>query len=278
MGERRSLRCIEMGAGTPALILHAFGVEPDLYRPLGELLADQARVVIPDLFDLSGWLEAWNFQAVLDYLIFTLDNLAIDRATVVAHSFGGGIALGLTAHWPDRVHDCVFVDTLGSKHRLSLAREAARPAGLLRTASRPAAISFLRSWAIHPIQLASAAVDGYRSRRDADIDAARQTGLPCHVLWAENDEIIPRDDSEEFARRLNATFTVTEQQPNGRPLTHDWVFDQPDVFGTYLETLDLYAVSDPLPVRHPPQGGGHGARQGHDRQLHQRPPRGQEQS
>jgi pimeloyl-ACP methyl ester carboxylesterase len=240
----RSLRCIDIGAGDPALILHAFGVQPDVYRPLGEILANRARVLIPDLFDLSARWERWSFDVVLDYLTFTLDELGIDRSTLVGHSFGGGIALGLAARRPDRVSECVFADTLGANYRLSLALEAARPIGLLRTASRPAAISFLRSWAAHPVQLASAAVDGYRSRRDVDIDTVRRTRLPCHVLWAAGDDILSREDSEEFARRLNATFTLAERPSGRRPPTHDWVFDQPEVFVAYLEKLGLRLLAD----------------------------------
>ena len=66
-------------------------------------------------------------------------------------------------------------------------------------------------WAAHPVQLASAAVDGYLSRRGDDIHALRQARLPCHVLWAADDAILSRDDGEAFARELNASFTVAER-------------------------------------------------------------------
>jgi pimeloyl-ACP methyl ester carboxylesterase len=239
MEELRSLRCVELGHGAPALVLHAFGVRPDAYLPLARKLAERVRIVIPDLFALTTWWEQWCTQRALDCLAVTLDDLNIERATVIGHSFGGGVAIGLASHHPDRVEECVFVDTLGSKRQLSLAREAARPIGLLRTASRPAAISFLRSWAAHPVQLASAAVDTYRSKRGSDIDALSRAAVRCHVLWAADDEILSPKDGEDFARRLNASFTLAAQPPGDAPLTHDWIIDRPEVFVTHLDKLGL---------------------------------------
>ena len=100
-------------------------------------------------------------------------------------------------------------------------------------------MSFLWMWMTHPVQLASAAVDGYFSKRDTDIDELRRTGLSCHVLWAADDEILSRQDGEDFARRLNASFTLAEQPPGDAPLTHDWIIDRPELFVTYLDKLGL---------------------------------------
>jgi pimeloyl-ACP methyl ester carboxylesterase len=243
MANPRALRCIDLGEGSPVLVLHAYGMSPRAYLPLACKLGRRARAVIPDLFALSQWRELWTFGHLLDSLAYTLDDLGIDRASFVGHSFGGGLALGFAAHHSDRLQECVFVDTLGPKRQLSLAREAARPVGLLRTASRPAAASFLWSWVAHPVQLASAAVDGYLSRRTNDIETVAQLGVPCHVLWAADDKIISEDDGQEFARRLRGTFTVAEPLPDGPPLGHDWIIDEPEIFVTYLDKLGLRAFA-----------------------------------
>ena len=244
MPRPQPLRCIDIGAGAPVVILHAFAMRPRRYLPLRRLLAKRARVLIPDLFALSQWREIWSFQHILDCLAATLDDRGIARATVVGHSYGGGIELGFAAHWPDRVEECVFADTLGPKRQLSLAREATRPIGLVRTATRPAAFSFIWSWATHPVQLAAGAVDGYLSKRSDDIEAVARAGVRCHVLWAARDEILSRDDGEDFAKRLNATFTAAEQPAAQDPIDHDWVFDHPELFVTYLEKLRLRVLSE----------------------------------
>lgn len=242
MGRRLSLRCVDVGRGAPALVLHAFGMRPEAYLPFASMLSDRARVLIADLFALTPPWQQWTFSHVIDCLNYTLDELGIERTTLLGHSFGGGVALGFASHWPDRVEECVFVDTLGPKRQLSLAREAARPIGLLRTASRPAAVSFLRSWLSHPVQLVSGAVEGYRSRRGADIDAIARAHVPSHVLWAADDDILSRQDGEDFAKRLNATFTVAHHPAGTEPLTHDWAFDRPEVFASYLDQLGLHML------------------------------------
>ena len=69
-------------------------MEPNTYLGTARLLADRVRVVIPDLFALP---ERWTFDHTLDCLELTLDDLEIDRATLLGHSFGGGLELGLAA-------------------------------------------------------------------------------------------------------------------------------------------------------------------------------------
>lgn len=238
-----SLSCVTVGDGPTVLLLGAFGMEPRTYLPPARLLSDRVRVVIPDLFALPRWWQWWSFEHVLDCLAFTIDDFGAERVSLVGHSFGGGLELGLAARWPDRVVECVFVDTLGVTRRFSLAREAVGPIGILRTATRTAAVSFLRSGAAHPVQLASAGLDGYLSKRGGDIDAVAQAGVPCHVLWAARDEILSRRDGEKFAKRLNATFTVAERPAGAGPIDHDWVFDQPELFVKHLDKLGLRALS-----------------------------------
>jgi pimeloyl-ACP methyl ester carboxylesterase len=240
----KPLACTEVGAGPTVLVLHAYGMEPRTYLPLAREIADRARVIIPDLFDLAMWWDWWDFEHAVDCLEATLDDLAVDRVTPIGHSFGGGLELGLAARCPHRMVECVFADTLGPRHQLSLARETLRPVGIVRTATRPAAASFLRSWARHPVQLVSAAVGGYLAGRDREIEAVARAGSRCHVLWAEGDEILSRRDGVDFARKLDATFIAVERPPNHDPIDHDWVFDEPQLFARYLDKLGLRALSN----------------------------------
>jgi hypothetical protein len=46
----------------------------------------------------------------------------------------------------------------------------------------------------------------------------------------------------EFARRLNAIFTV-ERPPGYGPIDHDWMFDDPELFVAHLDKLGLEAMS-----------------------------------
>jgi pimeloyl-ACP methyl ester carboxylesterase len=215
-------------------------MQPSVYVPTARLLADRVRVVIPEIQALP---ERWTFEGALDCLELTLDDLGLERVTLLGHSFGGGLELGLAARSPQRVAECVFSDTLGVNSQVSLAREAlSHPLGDLRLATSAAVTSFARSWVAHPVQLASSAWWAFRSDRHHDCDVIASARVPCHVLWAERDTILNRRDGMEFASRLHATFTVAERPEGYGPIDHDWMFDDPELFVAHLEKLGLHAL------------------------------------
>jgi pimeloyl-ACP methyl ester carboxylesterase len=236
----RPIRSVTVGDGPTILVLHGYGMQPSTYLPMARLLADRAHVVIPAIFALP---ERWTFAHALDSLEATLDDLGIDRVSLLGHSFGGGLELGLAARCPDRIRECVFSDTLGVHREFGLAWEAVHPIGILRMASRSAATTFVGSWATHPIQLSTAALWAFFSNRAEEIKTIADAGIPCHVMWASHDTILSRADGAEFARLLHATFTVAERPPGYGPIDHDWMFDDPDLFVDHLEKLGLEALS-----------------------------------
>lgn len=236
----RPLRCVTVGDGPTLLLLHGYGLQPETYLPLARLLGDRARVAIPDIFALP---ERWTYEHALECLDLTLADLDVDRYSTLAHSFGGALQLGLAARSPGRVVECVFSDTLGVTRELLLAREAVSPAGIVRMATPRAVAAFAKSFATHPLQLTRAALFAFFSDRDADFAACAAAEIPCHVLWAAHDSILSRADGQKFADRLDASFTIARHQPGHRYLDHDWMFEDPDVFATHLEELDLHVLS-----------------------------------
>lgn len=222
------------------VLLHGFAMRPATYARTAELLAERTgvRVLVPDLFSGRG---SWRYPRVLDGLRAALDRRGLGEVTMVGHSFGGGIQLGLAAAEPGRVVDLVFSDTLAVSHQWGLADEAlSHPAGILGLATPQAASAFGRSWMTHPRRLAQAAWWAFRADRDGDIDAVAAARLPAHVLWANRDSILSCVDGREFARRLGATFTVARSQDG--PVDHDWMFQDPELFVDHLQRLGLRSL------------------------------------
>jgi pimeloyl-ACP methyl ester carboxylesterase len=215
-------------------------MQPSIYLPMARLLADRVRIVIPHIFELP---ERWTFEHALDCLELTLDDLDAERVSLLGHSFGGGLELGLAARSPDRIVECVFSDTLGVSREFGLAREAlSDPLADLRLATPAAVSAFVRSWVTHPVQLAASALWAFSSDRGEDMEICARAGISCHVLWAEQDTILNRRDGMEFARRLHATFTMADRPPGYGPIDHDWMFDDPELFVGHLEKLGLRAL------------------------------------
>ncbi len=222
------------------VLLHGYAMRPATYGRLADLLARRCRVIIPDLFALRG---RWSYPSVLDAFTATLDRLELERVTLLGHSFGGGIELGFANRFPGRVVELVFSDTLAASREWSLADETMRhPIRLLRLATPTAAAAFARSWIAHPRQLVNAAWWGFTSGRDSASEAVARHGLPAHVLWANRDSILSQDDGRRFARELNASFTVASAARR-RPIDHDWMFQDPDLFFEHLEELKLNALA-----------------------------------
>jgi pimeloyl-ACP methyl ester carboxylesterase len=221
------------------MILHGYAMQPSTYMGLAELLARQCRVLIPDLFSGPG---RWSADTVVRRLVATLEGHAADQVTLVGHSFGGALELGLATSHPGRVREAVFADTLAMSREWTLAAEALHPVHLAWMATPKAAVDFFRSWVDHPRQLVNAAWWGFTSDRRQQVAALARTGIPCHVLWADRDSLLNRADGERFARDMDATFTVVSGR-DGKPVDHDWLYRHPQLAMEHLCRLGLDALA-----------------------------------
>ncbi|HET9732763.1 MAG TPA: alpha/beta fold hydrolase [Acidimicrobiales bacterium] len=229
---RSPLPVLRVGAGRPLLIVHGYGLPPSIYRPTAHLLGRSGwRVVVPDLFAVRG---RWDYHRCVDAVAASMRASTSVPVTAVAHSFGGGILLGVATRHPELVERLVFCDTLGLSREWVLAREALHPTTLVRMATARAALGFGRMWASHPAALVRAAWWGFTSDRRDEVAAVRRRGLATHVLWADRDTLLPRSEGENFARDLGATFTVVERRPGSGPVDHDWMYRHPHLFASTL--------------------------------------------
>jgi pimeloyl-ACP methyl ester carboxylesterase len=231
---------LDVGEGPPVLLLHGFGLSPRLYRRSAEELAERGRVrvVVPSLYDVDG---PWTPECALAHLIATLDHLGLEGVTAIGHSFGGCFQLGLAATSPHRLEELVFCDTIASTREWQLARQALRPANLLLLATASAAVDFAHTWLTHPSQLAKAAWHGFVGDHRPQVAAVASAGIRSHVLWAERDTLLLREDGRMFASELGASFDVISPRPGGKTVDHNWMYRCPQLFVDYIERLTLQA-------------------------------------
>ncbi len=231
---------VDVGTGAPVVVFHGFAMRPGTYRGLADALSTRCRVLIPDLFAVRG---RWSYDRILQGVTAALDHRGIEQMSMLAHSFGGAVQLGLASLFPERTVELVFSDTLAVSREWRLADESLRhPFRLLRLATPTAVGAFVRSWVEHPMQLVDAALWAFTSARDRGVHAVGDAGLPAHVLWANRDSVLSRSDGEAFARALGASFTVASGSGR-RPIDHDWMFQQPALFMAHLEALGLRAFN-----------------------------------
>jgi len=227
------------GNGPPVVFLHGFALHPDTYRATRVRLAAQATVVTPALFRLDG---RWSYERVLGLVIDGLQPFGSAQLTVIGHSFGGGLALGIAARHPGRVRRLVLVDSLGLTSRWDLARDACLDTRFLRMVSARAVRDFVGSWWHSPSTVARAGWWAFSCDKDDEVRAVREAGVATSVVWAADDSLLPVAQGRAFARRLGASFHAVAGA--GRLLEHDWVYRHPDLFVATLAKLGLLARAD----------------------------------
>jgi pimeloyl-ACP methyl ester carboxylesterase len=104
---------VDRGTGPAVVLIHGFGASLDSWKHVISTLEPAHRVLA---LDMKGF--GWSDRPPGDYspptqaaMVFELmERLGIQHATVVGHSWGGGVALAMALQHPDRVEKLVLVD------------------------------------------------------------------------------------------------------------------------------------------------------------------------
>jgi haloalkane dehalogenase len=110
------LHFVDEGEGDPILLLHGEPTWGFLYRRLVPVLAEVARVVVPDYFgfgrsDKPLRIEDYTYDFHARSIERLVDELALSRLTVVVQDWGGPIGLRLAVERPELVERLVLLNT-----------------------------------------------------------------------------------------------------------------------------------------------------------------------
>nr|WP_305092131.1 alpha/beta hydrolase [Prescottella sp. R16] len=108
--------------GPEVLALHGLTGHGRRWEALGTDQLRDARIIAPDLrgHGRSPWTPPWGFDTHVDDLLRVLDEHATGPVVVVAHSFGGAVAVHLARTAPERVRGLVLLDpAIGLEPELS---------------------------------------------------------------------------------------------------------------------------------------------------------------
>jgi pimeloyl-ACP methyl ester carboxylesterase len=127
----RSLSYLEAGEGPVLLLIHGMAGRCDNWREVVEPLSSRHTVIAPDLpghgASAAGGGD-YSIGALAAGLRDLLLALGHERATLVGHSLGGGIAMQLAYQFPEMVERLVLVSSGGLGREVSpVLRAAALP-------------------------------------------------------------------------------------------------------------------------------------------------------
>jgi pimeloyl-ACP methyl ester carboxylesterase len=222
----QALNYVQAGSGSVLLLIHGIAGTLENWRAVIEPLARSHTVIAPDLPGHGG-----SAPSAGDYSLGTLATglrdllvaLGQDRATLVGHSLGGGIAMQFAYQFPELTERLVLVSSGGLGPEVSrVLRAAALPGADLFIAGTAALGSTVgaklaRGLAIvglRPSPDVAEVARGYASLNDAERRAAflatlrgvvgtggqrvaagdrfyLAQGMPTLIIWGARDPIIP---------------------------------------------------------------------------------------
>jgi pimeloyl-ACP methyl ester carboxylesterase len=107
---------VHAGSGPALLLIHGIGDSSDTWSELIPILAQTHTVVAPDLLGHGRSDKPRADYSVAGYangMRDLLSILGIDRATVIGHSLGGGVAMQFAYQYPERCERLVLLATGG---------------------------------------------------------------------------------------------------------------------------------------------------------------------
>ena len=119
------------GSGPPVVLIHGMVNSSRHWEQVALRLADRYTVIAPDLIghgDSAAVRGDYSLGAHAASIRDMLAVIGIDRATIVGHSLGGGVAMQFFYQFPQRTERLVLISSGGLGHEVSpLLRSAALP-------------------------------------------------------------------------------------------------------------------------------------------------------
>ena len=94
--KKLNINYIQYGSGKDIVLLHGWGQNIEMMKPIGDLFQDQFRITI---LDLPGFgkseepKEAWNIEKYSLFLEEFLKKVEVKKPIMIGHSFGGRVAI-----------------------------------------------------------------------------------------------------------------------------------------------------------------------------------------
>lgn len=254
-GVRLRLRDTGPRDAPAVILLHGFGASLDTWEPWAQELSTVFRVIRFDLpgFGLTGADPTGDYSDArgMRILLGLMNQLGIDRASLVGNSLGGRIAWNFAADHPDRIERLVLISPDGfSSPGFDYGKAPDTPLimrALPYVAPRSMLKGNLAAAYADPEALSEATVTRSRDMilapgvRRAILARMAQTILrdpgptlarieaPTLLLWGENDEMIPMRNAADYLRHLTSATLVSLPKLGHVPFEEDPINSVPPV-------------------------------------------------
>jgi pimeloyl-ACP methyl ester carboxylesterase len=251
----RRQRYLEAGSGWPLILLHAFPLNADLWRPQLERVTRGWRFLAPDLRGFGPGAvppASSSMEAIAADVVAFMDALEIDRAVIGGLSMGGYVTMALYRAAPERFTGMVLANTKAAadsvegraaREKMAALVEREGPSavadqmlpkllGVTSQRARPHLTTLVRRLIeSNTANGIAGAIHAIKERPDSMLTLER-SAVPGLVITGEEDAIIPVSESEAMARALPRAQLVV--LPAAGHLSN---FEVPDDFSEALSTF-----------------------------------------
>jgi pimeloyl-ACP methyl ester carboxylesterase len=268
-GHRVSFR--RAGWGPPVLLIHGVAGSSETWSPIIDLLAEKYTVIAPDLIGHGESAKPrgdYSLGAYASGIRDLLQAIGHEKATIVGHSLGGGVAMQMAYQFPERCERLVLVSSGGLGREVNfLLRAATLPGsewvipllasrrvlgagdwvgGLLGRAGVRASADVDELWrGLTSLQDAGARkafvytlrsiVDSGGQRVSARDRLYLAREMPTLIMWGESDRIIPAEHGAEAAEAMPGSRFETFPSSGHFPHRDDPI--------RFVKTLDRFIQS-----------------------------------
>jgi pimeloyl-ACP methyl ester carboxylesterase len=227
----RRQRYLDAGSGWPLVLLHAFPLNADLWRPQLERVPRGWRFLAPDLRGFGPGIPPsprMTIADMADAVNAFLDVMEIDNAVIAGLSMGGYVTMQLYRSAPERFTAMVLANTRATADSAEARAARDQMAGLVKREG-PAAVAdqmlpkllgatshrarpYLEALVRRLIESntadgIAAALHALKERPDS-MPTLAGSAVPALVLTSEEDVIIPISESEAMQRTIPRAVLV----------------------------------------------------------------------
>jgi pyruvate dehydrogenase E2 component (dihydrolipoamide acetyltransferase) len=238
----RNIQYLKVGEGPPVLLLHGFGGDINIWVFNQEALSEAPRTVyaldLPGHGQSSKDVGEGDLDSFVDTVAGFMDVMGIEKAHLVGHSMGGGIAASFALAHPERVESLILIASAGLGEEINgdyiegfiaanRRREMKDVLGLLFAdpdlVTRQLVNDELRFKRMDGVDeaLRTTADKLFPDGRQAGVPDLSGVEVPMLVIWGSEDKVVPVSHSEnvpEHARVevLDNTGHMPQMEAAGR--------------------------------------------------------------
>ena len=198
-GKKIHYRFINGRSFCPIILLHGWGCDCTIFNNMVKYFPHKSFLTIdfPPFGKSDKNIEDWNIFTYVGMLMSLCQHLSIEKCDILGHSFGGRVAIILSAVKRSLVQSCILVDSAGMKPRFNIKVKAkVLKYKLYKKLGKNTENFGSRDYLALPQNMRkvfSSVVKTYLE------EYARKMSVKTLIIWGEND----KDTPIYMAKRLN---------------------------------------------------------------------------